>query len=45
MVSEMSGVAAAGRLWGMDYVTSVVLAAVLVAGHLADDRWSELKRG
>lgn len=32
MVSEMSGVAAAGRLWGMDYMTSVLLAALLVSG-------------
>ena len=37
MVSEMSGVAAAGRLWGMDYMTSVLLAALLVSGHLAAD--------
>jgi len=31
MVSEMSGVAATGRLWGMDQVSSVLLAAVLIA--------------
>ena len=37
MVSEMSGVAAAGRLWGMDYMTSVLLAALLVSGRLAAD--------
>eukprot|EP00438_Fugacium_kawagutii_P013527 Skav223263 [mRNA] locus=scaffold1037:222397:235492:- [translate_table: standard] len=30
MVSEMSGVAATGRLWGMDYGASVVLAALVV---------------
>ena len=32
MVSEMSGVAATGRLWGMDQASSVLLAALIIAG-------------
>ena len=34
MVSEMSGVAATGRLWGMDQASSVLLAALIIAGAL-----------